>query len=152
MSLKDKLDRERERREEGFPDSWKPDAGDVIEGKFVSHNMASTKYGDVVVMVLEDENGVRHSVWTMHTALRKRMAELRPRIGDTLAIQYEGMVEGQRGGNSFHSYLVVSDREAQPESDTPDFGDGRPPERQVDDQLPDLPHEAEHGSQDDIPF
>jgi hypothetical protein len=81
--------------------------------------------------------------------LKGEFAKLRPRIGELVAVKYEGMVEPRGGGAPYAAYRVVVDRPGA----VADWGDGvdAPPatpapvtDRRPELRVPDKRYEARH--------
>ncbi|MDA2927996.1 hypothetical protein MYX78_12335, partial [Acidobacteria bacterium AH-259-G07] len=54
-----------------FPESWKPDIGDILVGTLVRYDSGYTDYGEYLIAVIQDdETGEKRSVWLLHEVLR----------------------------------------------------------------------------------
>ena len=112
----------RDRADAGNPESWKPEPGGELTGKVITYDKAYTQRGDHAwIMVVESlrNPGRFASVWLLHTALRSKVAEQRPRPGETVFLRYEGLVKPKHGGDEYHGWKLVVDRD---ESSAPAFG------------------------------
>jgi hypothetical protein len=105
---------ELEREDGTYPESWRPQPGDILVGTIEKYDRASTSYGTYNIAVLRDEQGALHSVWLMHAVLLDEFRKLRPRPGERLGIKR--LEDAERG---YRRYAVRVDRE--PGSDIPDF-------------------------------
>lgn len=98
------------------PESWKPQAGDSIVGRFDRLERGSTIHHPIVwiVVLVDDETGVEQAVWCLHAALWAKIREAAPTIGDLIAIRYEGEGEPdpRAKGKPAHRYRVIVDRPA----------------------------------------
>lgn len=93
-----------------FAEAWRPEVGDVVEGKISSLSVGHSDYGQHPIIELTKEDGTRVAIHAFHTTLRNKLAEVKPKVGNTLAVKYFGEVEPKSGkGPSYHKYLVKSD-------------------------------------------
>ena len=60
--------------------------------------------------ILDTKNG-RRSVWLFHTVLKREMHKARPRVGEQVAIRFDGEVAPDGGGRKYMAYTVVVKRE-----------------------------------------
>jgi hypothetical protein len=95
-----------------FPESWRPQPGDVLVGEYVRRDTGTSSYdgSTVPILVLRDEAGKEWGAWVFHTVLRQQLAAKRPRVGELVAIRYEGKRQGA-GGSTYHCYRVAVERE-----------------------------------------
>ena len=96
------------------PESYRfTEAGQVLSGTVAGLDVGTTYEGDRVriVVIDPDDGNPPCSVWLLHDAMRSQMNRIRPRIGERLAIRYNGKIMS-RNERPYHSYTVVSDREA----------------------------------------
>jgi hypothetical protein len=107
-----------------FPESWAPQkAGDILVGRFVRVDEASTHYGPCKIVVLEDRNGDERGVWLLHVVLKQEFRRARPKPGELVAVRFLGEKEGA-GGQPYKRYRVVVQREeAGPDWDNLDARD-----------------------------
>lgn len=125
----------------------KPD--EILAGRLVRYSNATTKYGDCVIAIIENEiDGEAVSLWLTHTVLRNEFARQKPKPGEYLACKYFGT--DARAG--YHRWKVLVDRE----DALPDFegaatedcvpeGDGGLSESPP-------PSDADAPPDDDVPF
>jgi len=52
---------------DGWPDAWKPTAGDVLVGTVESYDTGFTPYGSVRTVIIVKDNGERVSLWLSST-------------------------------------------------------------------------------------
>ena len=89
--------------------AYKPErAGESVEGEIVSLDVTSSEFTDeaIPVIVLKQDDAVYRSVRGYHSVLRARLTEAVPRVGDRLAIKYEGRKQNRKGTGSYHNYTV----------------------------------------------
>lgn len=86
-------------------------AGESVEGVVVALDVTTSEYttDDIPVITLESD-GVLRGVRGYHTTLRNDLAKLNLKVGDTLAIRYDGKKATKDGKRSFHSYVVKMKR------------------------------------------
>ena len=89
-------------------EAWKPKAGEVLKGTFLSATTkATTSYGGgYVVTIQQHETDLFVEVWGLRTVLKKELQESQPAVGSLIAIRYDGMVEPESGGHSYGKYVV----------------------------------------------
>lgn len=101
--MMDRLDAE-------FAPAWRPDHGDKLAGEVVALSERDGGYGSYPIVTLRRDDGEELAVHAMHQVLSSQLAELRPKVGDRIAIAYRGKVAPKSGtGAPYHSYRVVSD-------------------------------------------
>lgn len=99
----------------GYADAWRPAAGDTLRGKVVDLDTGHSGYGSYPIVTIKSEEGGRFAVHGFHTALRNRLAAIRPSIGDRLSIRFDGDVTPKSGGQQYKGYSVTSpDKKASP--------------------------------------
>lgn len=112
--VQDALDKE-------FPRTWMfQEDGKQVVGTFVKLDEGMTRqYGACPIIVL-NVDGEDRSVWMMHTALRSKLAQLRPAVGDTIAIK-QGDPRTSKNDMEYYDYRVVNvTTEGEPDS-APDW-------------------------------
>jgi len=95
---------------------WQPSEGDVVMG--VITDIKASLPGEFgiypIVTVRQDETGELIALHCFHSILRTRLLEKRPVVGERIAVQYQGTVEGKaaKAGkrDPYHNYSVVVDR------------------------------------------
>lgn len=117
-SLRDRLNQDVE--------GWRPEPGDEVFGNVVSVDQRESDYGDDYPYIeIETEDGNIVGVHGFHTVLKRELARLQPKPGDTLGIKYKGKVTGKRTDAKgkpveFEAYRVVHES-AQSEAPAPDW-------------------------------
>src|ERR1043166_4976930 len=101
--MEERAARLRQQVEQGFPESWKPEKpGETLVGIFVDHDTGHTPYGPKRIVVLEDtQTKERRSVWVLHEALQSQFQRARPKIGELVAVRYEGRTNSRDGKNEY---------------------------------------------------
>lgn len=96
----------REKLDEQYPENWKPDPNDELVAIVQSTHIAVVE-GDPrrVAVVRDTSTGEKLSIW-MTKVLMSQFARLGARVGDLIAIRYEGKVAPEGGGNEYHNYTV----------------------------------------------
>ena len=97
--MSDLLDRANE-----SPDFWEPEPGDGVEGTVTSVEIFEGQFSTYPVITL-DVDGDPVKVSAARTVLKRKLTELRPEVGDRIAIVYKGMAEG----TNYHAYGVAID-------------------------------------------
>lgn len=93
-------------------EGWKPNEGDTIVGTMQNITASNPgQYGIYPIVTLVTEEGELVNVHCFHQTLRNRLLEKRPRIGEKLAIRYNGRVQGKdKNRSAYYNYSVVVDR------------------------------------------
>lgn len=116
-------ERLRAQADAGHPDTWQPSqAGQSLTGRVVRYSQATTSRGDRVwIMVVESlrNPGTFASVWLLHTTLRNEILEQRPHPGEVVFLRYEGLTQPKGGGEEYHKWSVVIDRDGTSEHGLP---------------------------------
>jgi hypothetical protein len=105
-----------------FPEPWKPEPNDVLEGVVTELDWRDSDYSEdqyPILTVLGDD-GIEQSFHGFHTMARLEIERKKPRIGDRIAIAYHGLGQAKPGMEPPHRYRVVVDgqpanTEGQPE-------------------------------------
>ena len=131
--------------------AWKPEPGDKLVGEVVELGERDGGYGTYPIVVIEPEGGEPSAVHAFHDVLRNELARVAPRIGDVMAIRYDGKQAGERG---YHRYKVVSGRASAFNWDK--FGDVSHPEPDVAIEpagtSPSIANQAAERFGDDVPW
>lgn len=93
-------------------EGWKPEEGDTIVGHIqnITASMPG-QYGIYPIVTLVTEEGELVNVHAFHTTLRNRLLEKRPKVGEKVAIRYNGRVQSKdRNRSPYYNYSVVVDR------------------------------------------
>lgn len=151
---------------DGYPESWRPDVGEIIVGEVLRYDSGHTEYGEYPIAVLRDKStGEERGVWLMHTVLRDEFEEKRPKPGERVGIKR--LPDADKG---YKRYAVRVDRD---EPEMPEFddyaepGDVPPQDREAlreeersfqekpasaEDPGDEFSEEALTGGEDDLPF
>ena len=100
------------------------DAGEGVEGRVISIDVTSSEYttDDIPVINIETPDGVVRQIRGYHSVLRNEIERAAPKVGDTLAVKYNGKKPTKDGKKSFHSYGVKVARKSLLDSlDEPGF-------------------------------
>lgn len=78
-----------------------------IEGVVVGFDQAPTKFAaNAVIVTLKDSGtGELGSLWLSATVLQSQFARLKPKVGETVRVEYLGLREG--ASSSYHNYKVT---------------------------------------------
>lgn len=99
-----------EKVEQGYPESWRPEAGQTLVGVFQRLESGHTSYGPAWIAILSDvASGEERSVWLLHTALRNQFKRHAPAAGELVAIKYEGKATSSTG-QKYDNWTVRVDR------------------------------------------
>lgn len=149
----------------GDPDSEEYDNCNPIFGRFLRLEQGNTNRGACFIAVIEktDSEGNptgegERNIWLFHSVLKDRLARLKPRPGQLLAIRKDGTQPSKIAGNSdMQLYTVRSPESAggeadwgavigQPSTEGSAVSPGQPVHTVYAEEAPDVP------GQDDIPF
>lgn len=97
---------------------WKPTDGQTLIGTVAHIDRRSSDYGDYPAITLaadtdDPEASEYIAVHAFHSTLKSALFDLKPKVGDRLAITYHGQVEGKRKDPKtglpvkYHSYTAV---------------------------------------------
>lgn len=105
--------------------SWKPAAGDVIEGTYLGSKTRSNGFGDYPIHFLDAGEDRVVAIHAFHSVLRKGFDETKPQPGACLTVCYKGQQQNSDKTRTYHNYSVkVADSvtaNTEPETDTPLF-------------------------------
>lgn len=95
--------------------AWRPESGGFLSGPILGFRMGSTdEWGDYPVIVVQSDQGPL-SFHCFHSLVRERLAELQPKKGDLLTVQYLGtkVVNGdedkpEADQKKYHRYYIES--------------------------------------------
>lgn len=94
-----------------FPDRFEfVNPGDKLVGEVTRVDKMPTRFGDVPVLDVRDDEGKTWSVGLFHTNLRRQVAAERPTRGDRIALAFTGMGEAKPGKNAPYLYDVAVKR------------------------------------------
>jgi len=83
--------------------------GDSVFGSFDGLETGHTEYGACPIAILTTEDGPR-AVWLLQTVLRNEFKKARPKVGEEVAIRYDG-TEKNAAGKTYHAFKVAVLRE-----------------------------------------
>lgn len=106
-----------EHREQEYATTWRPEAGDVLVGRFEKLDSGETKYGECEIAHVRDETGELMAVWLFHKVLRTEWDEAGPEPGDEVGVIYHGQRDG--ADFSYHNYSVQKEARNEPEDRPP---------------------------------
>lgn len=134
-----------EKVDQGYPESWRPEAGDTFVGVFQRLESGHTSYGPAWIAVLSDvKTGEERSIWLLHTALRNQFKRHAPVAGELVAVKYEGKATSSTG-QKYDNWTVRVDRSDKPADWSHVPGDAEAAPVDTHDDFP-------FGEQDDVPF
>lgn len=90
---------------ETWNDKGKLTAGDSIEGYFIDKEQFNTKFGEMIIIIIETEAGIFRVKG--QTDIKNKFAEIE--LGTKVRITFEGIKETDRGAKK--SYIVEADDE-----------------------------------------
>jgi hypothetical protein len=109
-----------------YAPAWRPKADEKIVMKIKGISVNNAGFGsypiltgltevDVTIHDSDDRPivcpaGSLVAVHAVHDVLRSQLKELRPKIGERIAIKYLGLVKGRGGERSYHGYRTAVDR------------------------------------------
>lgn len=112
MSLEDQLN------EENAP-AWRPEEGDIIEGKVVSIDQRPAgDYPAYWIVTIEKDDGTREAVHAFHSVLEQELKRIRPQVGHRIAVKYLGKKQGRN--YSYANYKAATEHKPDVEWGTPD--------------------------------
>lgn len=122
--------------------TWSPTPGEVLRGTLEHAAERQTRYGPCTVANVRcEDSDTLYGVWLSHTVLASKWDEASPRVGDHVAISYEGKVEGAL--HPYHDYTLDVRRAGEtlplafPEPDDPT---DETPTLALDDPIEQLPY------------
>jgi len=150
--LDEKLERKKERLEDGYPDRHDFQDESTLKGTLKEVNFnAPTTYGRSAVVIVETPTGTECSVWLFHRTLKQAFVNHNPKLGDDIGIVYGGEKNSESNPkNSYHVYdMVVS------YNDTDNKSFNELVKQHVENRGPDVEFEDEEGTfepDDELPF
>lgn len=108
--IQERAERLAEKVNQGYPEAWKPNAGETFVGVFQRLETGHTSYGQAWIAILTDPaSGQERSIWLLHTALRNQFKRQAPAPGELVAVKYEGKTTSQ-SGMKYDNWTVRVDR------------------------------------------
>lgn len=86
--------------------SWKPNAGDVVEGVFLGTKTRYNDYGDYPIYLIDTGDDSVVAVHAFHSVLRKGFDEVAPEAGQYLTVCYKGTQDNAAKTRTYHNYSV----------------------------------------------
>ena len=93
---------------------WRPADGETIVGTVAHIGARESEYGKYPVVTLaadtDDPDTVKYvAVNAFHTLLKSALYEIKPQVGDRLAVTYHGTITPEKpGANPYHSYTTIN--------------------------------------------
>lgn len=84
---------------------WHPEVGEILEGTVSEMGDTITANGDAKYAHIETETG-KVTVF-LNSVLQKQFEEEQVEEGDTIAIEFLGMVKSQKGKREYKNFCVV---------------------------------------------
>jgi hypothetical protein len=97
-------------------DQWDPVAGEKIVGILIKAEIVKTRRGPSLLLVVrstmdETTGGIEPNksaaIWGSRKVLQGEFFREAPALGSLVAIQFEGKVKAQQGGNDYFGYTVI---------------------------------------------
>ena len=82
-TLSDRLD--------AFPEAWKPEPGDKLEGTVTELDERDGGFGPYVIVMVTTDDGRDVAFHAYHTVAARELARQRPVPGDRIGIKYHGV-------------------------------------------------------------
>ena len=112
---------------------WRPADGETVVGTVAHIGARESEYGKYPVVTLAADTGDPETVNyvavnAFHSILKAGLFQLKPKVGDRLAVTYHGKIQPEKpGANAYHSYTVINpdvpveDTEFSWDEDGPEF-------------------------------
>lgn len=101
-----------DRLDEEFAEAWRPAKDDAIEGVVVSIGSNDSGWGPYPIVTIQPDKGEPLAFHAFHTVAKLKLQQLKPVVGDRLAVKYTGEKTPKGGGKAYHAYNIVSDKES----------------------------------------
>jgi hypothetical protein len=90
------------------PRSCKPAVGDIVAGEIVDLDVGESDLNQepFPILTLRQDDGEEIRVFGWHWVLKDKIAKLAPKMGESIAIRYDGTPEGKK----YQSYRVRMNR------------------------------------------
>ena len=75
-------------RRDGFPEPWKPSAGDKLVGQIIGIDVRETEYGEYPILTVLTDTSAGLSFRAYHTVATNEIAKLDPDVGEKIGIAY----------------------------------------------------------------
>lgn len=91
--------------------NWLPEVGDKLTGTIVELKWNEHgKFGRYPIIIVADTDGKPWAVHAATTALMSKLMELKPKVGEEIALRYDGLKQSKSKDAEYHSYEVAMDR------------------------------------------
>ncbi len=142
-------------RRDGFPEPWKPSAGDKLVGQIIGIDVRETEYGEYPILTVLTDTSAGLSFRAYHTVATNEIAKLDPDVGEKIGIAYHRKAAD---GRHERYRILMLDRGAAKPQPSPDWSRMRDvsADEPVDAE-PELPIEPSPSfvqilGDDDVPF
>lgn len=97
-------------------DQWDPVAGEKMVGVLIKVEVVKTKRGPSLLMVMRSimdvasggiEPNESAAIWGSRKVLQGEFFREAPALGAVVAVQFDGKVKAQQGGNDYFGYTVI---------------------------------------------
>jgi hypothetical protein len=112
--------------------TWRPDRPEeehpqLLIGELVSVTSGHTVWGEKQIAILKDTEGQLWNVWLLKQVLIDEFVRQQPKIGELLAIRYEGVVHREPPQKPYEKYKLRIDRKGAAVAWNPLAGTDTPP-------------------------
>ncbi len=91
---------------------WRPNPGDILEGRVLAIGSTITSFGDGDYVELETTDGQKITIW-LNSILKKLVEQEDVSEGDRVAIKFVGVVTSSKNKKrAYKDYVLVKDTEA----------------------------------------
>jgi hypothetical protein len=98
--------------QESYAETWRPEAGDYLEGIVVRGGYVLTSTSDTpvhLVVVKDRHTNEDYTVWCSATMLKNHITDLAPAVGARIVIQYEGKFPTKSGDRTYGKFHMKTD-------------------------------------------
>lgn len=94
--------------------TWKPHSNDkhpqILKGKLIDGDIASTEYGETRVLTIEDAEGKMWTVWCGGMLLKDAVITQAPKVGAGIIIKHGGLKQPQKeGGREYRMWTMATE-------------------------------------------
>lgn len=113
--LQERAERLREAFDAPEPTTWRPDDDSeghprLLIGELMAVQDGRTSWGERQIAVIRDTEGRLWNVWLLHAVIIGEFVRQQPKLGEMLAISYDGRVDGGSGASGYEKYRLIVDR------------------------------------------
>lgn len=91
-----------------WPPCWRPKPGDILVGRVLRYDQATTTYGDVRTVIVEKEDGTgKVSIFLSQEVLRREFERQKPKAGERIGVKFGGRHESK----GYNLWALICDRE-----------------------------------------